>query len=234
MENRRTLLGVIGDLLFPIVCLGCEKKEGNWVCHDCRTAIPCVGVLCCPICHRETPYGLPCATCRPRSSLDRLVAVTPYHHTWIIGRVIETWKYAFASSLSTVPTDMIDRFFRLTPDIVGAPDIVVPVPLHGRRFAERGFNQAEILGRAVAEKCTLPFRHLLVRRRYTSQQARLNREERIANVEGAFACTSDSLLGKQVVLVDDVYTTGSTMQECARVLKGAGATSIVGFVVARG
>jgi ComF family protein len=113
--------------------------------------------------------------------------------------------------------------------------VVVPVPLHVSRLAERGFNQSALIARGVSRRLKLPLlARALMRVRDTPQQAALDREGRIANVDGAFRAHQPArVLGRPVLLVDDVRTTGATIDSCVRVLAGAGAASIVHAVVAR-
>jgi len=111
---------------------------------------------------------------------------------------------------------------------------VVPVPLHGRRLAWRGFNQSSELGRAVARALGAPLLDRALRRtRYTVPQTQLDRKERQANIKGAFAAVPDMVRGRRILLVDDVYTTGATLGECARTLKRAGAAGVDVLVLAR-
>ncbi|MDP2932838.1 MAG: phosphoribosyltransferase family protein [bacterium] len=115
--------------------------------------------------------------------------------------------------------------------------IIVPVPLHRLRLNWRGFNQAEIIGNKIGTCLGLDFRQdILGRKHRRAPQALIaNRESRIANMKGVFECLKPELmLGKIVLLVDDVATTGSTLDDCARALKGAGAKEVIGFVFARG
>ena len=114
----------------------------------------------------------------------------------------------------------------------GDVDAIVPVPLHPRRYAERGFNQARLLADILGQKIGRPVVDLLKRDRYTLQQAKLSREERQLNVHHAFL--NSNFNANAVLLVDDVFTTGATMQECARVLKASGVKKVIGLSVARG
>jgi ComF family protein len=110
----------------------------------------------------------------------------------------------------------------------GTADIIIPVPLHSTRLRERGFNQSAVLARHFAEICPLQvLEKVLIRQRPTPTQTRLKKGERRKNVAGAFVCTDPVLIqGKHVLLIDDVYTTGSTLNECAKVLRDAGAESV--------
>jgi ComF family protein len=114
-------------------------------------------------------------------------------------------------------------------------DVIVPVPLHPDREAERGYNQAGLLARALAEQVGLPIREDgLMRVRATSPQVTLNAKERQSNVAGAFRVGKGHIAGKRVLLIDDVCTTGATIEACAQALKAEGAQSAWGLTVARG
>ena len=114
-------------------------------------------------------------------------------------------------------------------------DLAVPIPLHPVRQRERTFNQAEMLAEALARELVLPCRNdLLLRTQPTRPQAELTREERFLNVRAAFALNADpSIRGQRILLVDDVLTTGSTAEACARLLKAAGALHVVAVTAVR-
>jgi ComF family protein len=116
-----------------------------------------------------------------------------------------------------------------------AADAVVPVPLDRSRLRERGYNQAELIARPLARLLGIPFRsYLLVRTRPRPNQLRLTRRERWETVRGAYAtCNTAAVDNLRVLLVDDVFTTGATLDACSRALKGAGAAQVVGLTVAR-
>jgi ComF family protein len=115
-------------------------------------------------------------------------------------------------------------------------DAVVPVPLHGKRQRERSFNQSEVLGRRLAQRLRTPFHGgCLIRCKYTGSQTELNARQRRANVKGAFRVRrKERVQERSILLVDDVMTTGATTNECARVLKGAGAVEVNVVTVGRG
>jgi len=115
------------------------------------------------------------------------------------------------------------------------PDVVVPVPLHRKRLRSRGFNQAVLLGELLAREWQLPFeRRALQRVRWTEPQINLSADARRENVKGAFSVSeSFAVGGKRVLIVDDVLTTGSTVEECSRMLKSAGAVNVAVVTVAR-
>jgi competence protein ComFC len=112
---------------------------------------------------------------------------------------------------------------------------LVPVPLHPTRFRERGFNQADALAETLSRRIRLPILRCLERRRYTNTQTRYDRQERMQNLRDAFSLRKSSdVREKRLVLLDDVLTTGSTLHECALVLRAAGAESVRALTVARG
>ncbi len=124
---------------------------------------------------------------------------------------------------------------RLPADALESIDALVPVPLFSARYRERGFNQSEEICKGISRLTRLPIlTSVLLRIRYTQQQAKFSREQRMDNVRGAFRVkNSESIAGKRIALVDDVITTGSTMNECAKCLIEAGASQAVVFSIAR-
>lgn len=114
-------------------------------------------------------------------------------------------------------------------------DLLVPVPLHPNRFRERGYNQSALLAKALAEQSGIPWQPCLQRVRDTPHQTGLNRSQRLENLEGAFALHKKAnIAGKRIVIVDDVFTTGTTLRQCAKVLHQHGASQILGVTLASG
>jgi competence protein ComFC len=225
----------VKDCLFPVHCLDCGV-EGTWACAHCFRAVDWTGVFCCPLCREDTLDGRACVGCRDASALCAMGAASIYDESWLIGGLMRTWKYHFVADIFRFFAAGLDQFFSLHQSAVHRADIIVPVPLHPRRYAARGFNQAEVVAEYLGACLNIPVVPCLVRQRFTSQQARLTRLERRDNVADAFrvAYGEKELRGLRVLLVDDVYTTGSTMQECARILGNAGTKSVSGFALARG
>ncbi|MBI4427097.1 MAG: ComF family protein [Candidatus Magasanikbacteria bacterium] len=229
--SGQKIIEVAKDCLFPIFCLDCGK-EGEWICPDCFGKMDLRGVFCCPVCHRPNGSGTCCAICQPQSCLDKAMAIAVYQEENSVGRLIKALKYNYAEDALAAFAKMIDGFLIHQLGVLSEVDLIVPVPLHRRRLVERGFNQARLLADILGQKIGRPVVEWLQRERYTMQQAKLSREERRANVHQAFA--NGDFKADAVLLADDVFTTGATMQECARVLKSSGVKKVIGFSVARG
>lgn len=179
-------------------------------------------------------YGVTHVRCKKRWGMDGLTAAFEYRG--VVSRLIQKIKYKRVEEIYEVVVEMVVSLGEFTVLERGSW-LVVGVPLHRRRVRERGFNQAELLARALAE--SFGWEHVegvLVRRRYTKPQVKLEKSERLENVRGAFKIggrEAERLVrGRGVVLVDDVWTTGATMRECAKVLKRCGAGEVWGLVVA--
>jgi ComF family protein len=153
---------------------------------------------------------------------------------------IHTFKYNFIPALAQPLGEWLTE--RIAEIQLPLPDVCIAVPLHPRRLRFRGFNQSELLAKTLvdtlAPSLDIPLlKNYLIRTRYTKPQMKTHaREERFENLKNAFACASDDLSyiqGKSVWLIDDVSTTGTTLEECAHVLKNAGAKTVFGIVLAR-
>lgn len=229
------------DTLFPLSCLGCHQKN-RWLCDTCLGAIPLRTEQHCPACLvRITPSGQVCPSCRDTTSpaLDGIF-VASHYRTSLLPHAIHTWKYRFIPDMAIPLARLLTS--ALEKNALPLPDSILPVPLHSRRLRFRGFNQSELLARELSRSLTpgleLTVRYdVLLRTRYTKPQMKTDsREERLENLKDAFALASgtETLIKEQYIwLVDDVATTGTTIEECARILKHAGAKCVFGIVLAR-
>jgi len=230
----------IVDVLAPRVCVGCEG-EGSWLCEPCAAGVEWDPNVCCIGCGRLSRFGATCDRCRRDFPLRGVVAVASYRDP-SVQQLVQLVKYASAR-------DAADAFALLIGTVreraalaalraeVGAAALLIPVPLHWRRFAERGFNQSACVAEALASTGwgTLIAPGALRRRKCSLPQATLSNTRRFTNVEDAFTCADPSAVaGKSVVLIDDVVTTGATMAACARELRRAGCSAVWGFAIARG
>jgi competence protein ComFC len=221
---------VLKDIFFPAQCLGCGS-EGEFVCKECFKTLDCSGVFCCPICHIETRGGGYCVACK-QSYIDRHVAIAFYKESELVGKILHAFKYQYIEDIKNILEKIIKDFLdKYNVEV----DIIIPVPLHKRRYVERGFNQSDIIAGIVGNMLDIPVENILKRDRHTKQQAKLKRNQRLENLKDAFILKKDVYVrGKKILLIDDVFTTGSTIQECAKVFKKAGVKEVVGFSVARG
>lgn len=229
------------DTLFPLRCLGCRTK-GAWLCPPCEYQIPLRTEQHCPLClKRVTPSGEVCFDCRDTTSpaLDG-VFVASYYRNSILPHAIHTYKYRFIPDIALPLASLLKT--ALERNRLPLPDSVIPVPLHRRRLRFRGFNQSELLARALAPLLApgleLPvLTDVLLRTRYTKPQMKTDsREERLHNLKNAFTIVKDkeeTIKGKSLWLIDDVATTGTTLEECAKLLKQHGAKTVFGIVLAR-
>lgn len=232
---------ILRDILFPLTCLGCDREK-TLACPECLGKLPEKTFQECPVCRK--PYqknGAVCRQCRSQTTLDGLFIARPYQHH-LIQKLVFALKYRFleiaASPLASLLTEALNRH------PIPLPDLVIPVPLHSRRLRYRGFNQSELIARKTLEQLlpknslsSILRTDLLERVRFTKPQMKTeSKTERIANLNHAFVVptiVAGPLVGASIWLIDDVATTGSTLDECARVLKAAGAKSVWGVVVAR-
>jgi ComF family protein len=228
------VLETVKDMIFPVFCLGC-RREGVLVCDDCLTTIDNTPIALCPVCHESQPFGMCCDGCRDHSSLDSHIAATTYCHGTLVAKMIEALKYQYVTDIVPDIHALCIPLCEQYAELFASVDMIASIPLHNKRLAERGFNQSELIAACIGAHMSIPVVSLLKRVRYTRQQASLDRAARIHNMDQAFACIAEtSIAHSTVLLVDDVYTTGSTMQSAAQCLKVAGASSVIGMSIARG
>lgn len=205
------------------------ESAGEAVCEACAFELPRRPPSACPCCGLPGLGGGRCAACeRERPAYDATIAL--YDFVFPVDAMVHALKYRHRLSMAA--------FFGAAlaaraPDFGGQVDLLLPMPLHPRRLAERGFNQAVELARPLACARGLPLGLAVVRKlRDIPAQAGLDREARLRNPRGAFECDV-SLAGQRVIVVDDVMTTGATLDELARTLKRQGASWVGNLVVAR-
>jgi ComF family protein len=169
---------------------------------------------------------------RDQPQFDATVAA--FHYKYPLDKLVQSLKFGADLKLVQFFTDTLaEAVMSCDRKNRAAPEIVVALPLANQRLKERGFNQAALLAAGVAKQLKLPVAHgAMLRIRETPPQSGLNREARIKNIRGAFACDT-SLVGRSVAIVDDVMTTGATLSEAARALKSAGAARVEAWVLAR-
>lgn len=224
------LKGKALDLLFPQYCVGCGK-EGSLICHSCLQSLPRLISPICPRCGRPQAGDMLCPGCVSwQAKIDGIRS--PFHFDGVMRQAIHQLKYRNLRAL-VVPLANLLRDYLTTNPIPA--EILVPVPIHSRRLRERGYNQSRLLARELGKLTGLPvIDDCLIRQRQAPPQARTSTVyERRSNVINAFACRDHRLRDKQVLLIDDVSTSGATLDACATALKASGVSSVWGLVVAR-
>jgi competence protein ComFC len=217
------------DILFPSRCAGCGLR-GIELCDRCISTIRPLGPDSCPICGLPSKLGGLCMACLRREGyLSGIRSACIYEG--VARKAIHHFKYRHRRTLADTLARLLDDELQRKPLKV---DLLVPVPLHPKRLAERGYNQATLLTERLSERLGIPMLDCLARTKETVSQAKLKAAARRANVRGIFQCVQGtSLNGQRVGVVDDVCTTGATLEDCARALKEAGGGPIWGIVVAR-
>ena len=211
----------IKDLLFPIECLGCQEP-GAWVCQNC---------------FRQLKYGGPSVNLvtGQNNFLDNIYIAGDYDDP-LLSELIKKFKYHFIPDLKEPLSDFLALFWagRLTlePKLYQAK--LLPIPLSKKRERWRGFNQAELLSNGLCNRLGLESLSGLLRTKHLAPQSSLTSEERRLNILGAFSWTGPTIIDEHLILIDDVVTTGSTLEAAAQVLKEAGAAKVSALVLAKG
>ena len=216
------------DLLFPLRCLGCGR-EGSLICSSCCQSLPRIKQPFCQRCGTPLSEGNLCPTCISHPlTIDGIRSVFLFGGT--IRLAIHQLKYRHIKAMAAPLGELLADYLRSYP-LPG--EVVVPVPLHPKRVRERGYNQASLLAIEMGKLTGLPADEgSLLRIRDTVTQARTaSAAERRSNVRDAFVCRQ-GLHGEKILLIDDVCTTGATLDACATALRAAGAGSIWGLTVA--
>jgi ComF family protein len=211
------------ELLLPPACAGCGHA-GSLLCKRCVARL-------------RPPFDAADRFVAPDAGVlvgDRLtVAIAAYAYDGPMRRALAALKYTGAASLAPILAGLAEptlgRVLAIAGDVA-----LVPVPVHRERRRERGYNQAEAIARALGSRAGRPTLGILERVRPTTKQHRLDRAARLANMRDAFAVrASVRALPRAVIVVDDIITTGATLEACASVLRRAGVEDVYGFAVAR-
>ena len=222
------ILDFLIDFIFPKFCVICDR-EGAFLCRKCKKNLSSA-LQVCPMCTRPSIYGLTHEYCRKKFGMDGVLSIFDYRNEGV-KKVVEAIKFGFNKELVPI---VLSGFRK--PSNWGKRVVLVPVPLHRYRENWRGFNQAEVIARLMAGK-KVSVVSALRRIKATKQQANItDRRARVENIRGSFQIEKGmkkELMGKKVILVDDVFTSGATSRECAKELKKVGVKQVWGLVLAR-
>lgn len=229
-------MGAFGlDVIFPPVCAHCGRL-GWLLCPACAAEMIRVPDAICPRCGRGDDPAVSagtdvlCRQCRAHPPLLGQMRA-PLRYAEPTSTLIHQFKYEGYFALGRpLARFLIDGW----PTWAIPPDLILPIPLHPRRQQRRGYNQAELLARPLAEAINVPMNPVALRRtRHTAPQVGLGPDERHDNVRGAFAAEADAVCDRHILLIDDVLTTGATMSAAAETLLAAGAAGVAAYCLAR-
>ncbi len=236
----------IADWLFPCECVVCQRP-GKWLCDICFKDIEFTPANFCSFCRSFSFLGLTCRKCRKENFLDGVFSYGFYKDIRI-KKIIYHYKYNYLTDFKEILAKFLCQVIKnielaqksgYLPRIIFEDTLYFFVPLHSVKLRIRGFNQSELLmnelvKQKIIKKENIFYSGFLKRKRYTFSQSNLNKEERRKNIQNAFLYFGDNLKNKNVILIDDVATTASTLEEIAKILKENGAGKVFGIVVARG
>ncbi len=215
---RSSLFQLIGEFLFPSFCCHCHQF-GPYLCADCYELLH----------FYVFPVSLDILK-KDQLFLESVTSAVEYDR--VIGSVLHYLKYKHAKEVGLYLADFL-YFTTFLPNT----DLITSVPLHPMRQYERGYNQSEIIAKRLSKFCQQPYHSLLVRTKLTASQASLKlKSQRMTNLQDifAYAAHSNLVVGKRIMLIDDVCTTGTTLNECAKILKEHGAKAVFGVTIAHG
>jgi len=217
------------DLLFPIECLNC-RKEGSYLCEKCFRLIR----------FNDLAASEKAKSNLNISKIDKIFIAGNYDDP-ILKNTIIKYKYNFISPLGKILGRFIITFWNFqsldTNSITPAATssfLVIPIPLSKERLRWRGFNQAEIIAREFSSYFNYELSQDLIRKKNNKPQATLDGAERLENIKSAFSWKGKNLAAYTIILIDDVVTTGATLNEAAQTLKEAGAKEVYALVLAKG
>lgn len=237
------------DLLFPKKCHTCGK-EGAYLCKECFEKIPLIKQNKCPLCYNASSGGFLCFNCQKKTCLEKIFLASDWKNP-ILKESVHILKYECIKDLiqplghlliDSLRNNWLSKIKNWKLEIRNF--IIVPIPLHKSRLKERGFNQAELLAQIIGKELNLEVKNILQRKKFLIPQTDLkDRKKRRENIKGAFQYDkqkeynpkrNEGLLDRNIILVDDIITTGATIQEAAKTLKKAGARRIWALALTRG
>lgn len=247
-DYPQQLLSWFLDIVFPKTCLNCGNFTGkgdfDYICKKCFGKIRVKNNFECIGCKKQVQLGFTCIQCGKEDKIDQLL-ISAELSDQLVEDMLKVYKYKFipniVTPLSVIFKKYIKKLLLRDFNIFEDNPLIIPVPLYKRRLNWRGFNQAGLLAKNLADTYHVSYNdEVLIRIANPKHQADIrSREERLDNVKNNFVVSNDEIIkSRTIVLVDDICTTGATLNECAKVLKnppaGGGAKKVIGFVIARG
>lgn len=231
----------IKKLLLPFTCIACESV-GNYICRSCLDSVPIRRNNLCPRCEKNnTLLGEVCQACLMRRGyyLDGVLVATYYDHP-IASKLIKDFKFLGFKENAKYLAEILSKKIKLSPGFLLEESILVGVPIHLKKFRLRGFNQTELILEELqklmakdAIKIKTDKEIILKNIFHTAQSKTKSMTERRKNVKNTFAVNEKKKIPQNIIILDDVMTTGATLNEMARVLKNGGAKNVWGLIVAR-
>lgn len=222
-------------MLFPKRCVGC-RKNGEYICTDCFATISFDIEKICTVCNKSSLDGKTHPVCVGKYTLDGTLSSVAYKG--IIRKLLYQLKYQ--PYLTDLIPDLAELMYEaliqneIFVHLIKEKPILIPIPLSPKRLKKRGYNQAELLTKQLGKRFDLKVFNILKRVKDTKPQYGLKREERLVNIKDAFDISSKiSQMGKIAIIVDDVLTTGSTLNEAAKILKKNGFKEVWGVALAK-
>ena len=220
-EQFQISVASILDFMYPPLCVCCGTllaRGSDHVCVDCWSSLTQV--------HRDHPlYQETRSKLLASGTVSDLVALFVFEKEGAFQSIAHALKY---SGVQALGIELGRRLAEAVTEQDISSDVIVPVPLHKRKTRERGYNQSELIARGLSAGTGVPVRSNVLRRtRYTETQTALSLQERKENMDNAFACTSEAIADSSIILIDDVITTGATIEACASALMASGARRII-------
>ena len=228
-------LKALKDIIFPSICLGCEKKiSQEYLCQECREKIIFLSPPRCRYCLKPLSVNSSsiCKECsRKIYPYKRLISATAYKEPML--SLIHHFKYKNCDYLADFLSSLVVNHLKKMGFNPNKYKLIIPVPLHKDKLKTRGYNQAGLLSKLLSNYFKIPFKDDIIdNTNIRPSQTKLPKQKRKKNVEGIFVVKKE-LDGKEIILVDDIFTTGSTVNACSRALKEKGAGSITVITVSK-